>query len=146
LSMDRRGLTVLERFFRFKENSTDLRTEVVAGLTTFMTMAYIIFVNPSILEAAGLPRVPTVAATALIIVGFLLMTVVRDIPFGKLEEAFPAFLTIAVTPLTLSISRGIGYGFIAYTLVKLFSGKVREIHPLMAIVSALFAVSFVLQP
>jgi len=49
LSMDRRGLTVLERFFRFEDNNTDIRTEVVAGLTTFMTMAYIIFVNPSIL-------------------------------------------------------------------------------------------------
>ena len=112
-------------------------TSIVVGILFLLAVFFAPVV--SIVPAAA-------TAPALIIVGFLLMTVVRDIPFGKLEEAFPAFLTIAVTPLTLSISRGIGYGFIAYTLVKLFSGKVREIHPLMAIVSALFAVSFVLQP
>ena len=42
-------IPMLERFFKFKENNTDVRIEVVAGLTTFMTMAYIIFVSPSIL-------------------------------------------------------------------------------------------------
>ena len=56
-----------------------------------------------------------------------------------------AFLTIILIPLTFSISRGIGYGFIAYTLVKLLRGKVREVHPLMALVSILFALSFALQ-
>ena len=47
--------------------------------------------------------------------------------------------------LTFSISRGIGYGFIAYTLVKLMRGKVREVHPLMTLVSILFALSFAVQ-
>lgn len=92
--------------------------------------------------AGIIPQVAT--APALLVVGFLLMTVVREIPFEDLEEAFPAFLTIVVIPLTFSISRGIGYGFIAYTLVKLLRGKARELHPLMVIVSALFALSFAL--
>jgi len=74
---------MLERFFKFKENNTDVRIEVVAGLTTFMTMAYIIFVNPSILEAAGLPRVPTVAATALAAaIPTLLMGFLTNYPFA----------------------------------------------------------------
>lgn len=84
-------------------------------------------------------------APALIVVGFLLMVVVREIPWHNLEESFPAFLTILVIPLTLSISRGIGCGFVAYTLVKMMVGKWREIHPLMAVVSALFVLSFALQ-
>jgi len=89
--------------------------------------------------------VPAIAtAPVLIVVGFLMMSVVRDISFDNVDEAFPAFLTLLVMPLTLSISHGIGYGFIAYTLIKLFTGKVREIHPLMAAISVLFAVSFAL--
>ena len=45
---------MLERMFRLRENNTNVRTEVLAGLTTFITMAYIIFVNPSILRVAGM--------------------------------------------------------------------------------------------
>ena len=45
----------VERQFRLKENKTDVRTEVMAGITTFMTMAYILFVNPSILAETGMP-------------------------------------------------------------------------------------------
>ncbi len=55
----------MEKFFKFKERDTSARTEVVAGLTTFMTMAYIIFVNPGILSAAGVPFEGAATATAL---------------------------------------------------------------------------------
>ncbi|MGL4329155.1 MAG: NCS2 family permease, partial [Clostridium sp.] len=44
----------MERFFKLKENDTNVRQEVVAGITTFMTMAYILIVNPTILSAAGM--------------------------------------------------------------------------------------------
>ena len=50
--------SLLERLFRLKENGTDVRTEVIAGVTTFMTMAYILFVNPDILSTTGMPSVP----------------------------------------------------------------------------------------
>ena len=46
----------LEKIFHLKENKTDVRTEVIAGVTTFMTMAYILAVNPNILEASGMDR------------------------------------------------------------------------------------------
>jgi len=56
---------MLERLFRLKENGTAVRTEVLAGLTTFLTMAYIILVNPQILGAAGMPVAGAAAATCL---------------------------------------------------------------------------------
>jgi xanthine/uracil/vitamin C permease (AzgA family) len=49
----------LERYFKLKDNGTTVRTELLAGLTTFLTMAYIIFVNPSILGDAGMPKDPS---------------------------------------------------------------------------------------
>ncbi len=55
----------MENFFRFSERGTNLRTEILAGVTTFLTMAYIVFVNPGILSAAGVPFAGAATATAL---------------------------------------------------------------------------------
>jgi AGZA family xanthine/uracil permease-like MFS transporter len=82
---------------------------------------------------------PAATAPALIVVGFLMMTVVKDIEWNEFTEAFPAFLTILTIPLTYSISKGIGYGFISYVLVKTFSGKLRDVHPLMFALDFLFS-------
>lgn len=83
-----------------------------------------------------------ITAGALIVVGFLMMRTVREIPWANLEEAFPAFLTIVGIPLTYNISYGIGFGFISWVLIKVFHGKAREIHWLMWGVSAAFVVAF----
>jgi len=56
---------LLEKLFKLKENRTDVRTEVLAGVTTFMTMAYIMFVNPDILSATGMPFGPVMTATVI---------------------------------------------------------------------------------
>ena len=56
---------MLEKWFKLKENNTTIRTEVVAGVTTFMTMAYILAVNPSILSASGMDSNAVLMATAL---------------------------------------------------------------------------------
>ena len=85
-----------------------------------------------------------ITAGALIVVGFLMMRTVRDIPWADLEEAFPAFLTIVGIPLTYNISYGIGLGFISYVLLKIFNGKAAKVHPLMWFVAAAFALTFVL--
>ncbi|MGV8082591.1 MAG: NCS2 family permease [Coriobacteriia bacterium] len=85
-----------------------------------------------------------ITAGALIVVGFLMIRIVREIPWTNLEEAFPAFLTIIGIPLTYNISYGIGLGFISYVFIKVFHGKAREIHPLMWIVSAAFVVTFLM--
>ena len=81
-------------------------------------------------------------APALIIVGFLMMSIIKEIPFSKFDEAFPAFLIMIVMPLTYSISNGIGIGFIIFTLIKLLSGKGKEVHWLMYLVSLAFLIDF----
>jgi AGZA family xanthine/uracil permease-like MFS transporter len=87
---------------------------------------------------------PQATAPALVIVGFLMVSSIRDIPFDKLEEALPAFITLVSIPLTYSISRGIGFGFISYLFLLLATRRFREIKPLLVVVSLLFAVSFAL--
>ncbi|MCI9889400.1 NCS2 family permease [Micrococcales bacterium 31B] len=91
--------------------------------------------------------VPYEAATpALVIVGFLMMTQIKDINFGDWEIAIPAFLTIILIPFAYSISVGIGAGFIAYALIKLALGKARGVHPLMWVIAVAFLAYFVLHP
>ena len=74
---------MLEKLFKLKENKTDVRTEIIAGITTFMTMAYILAVNPSILSATGMDKGAVFTATALAgFLGTLLMAVFANYPFA----------------------------------------------------------------
>ena len=74
--------TFLGRLFKLRRNRTSVRTELVAGLTTFMTMAYILAVNPDILSAAGMPKGGVFMATALAaVVGTLFMAFMSNYPF-----------------------------------------------------------------
>ena len=82
------------------------------------------------------------AAPALVLVGFLMMTAVREIPWDDWEVAIPAFLTIVVMPFTYSITNGIGAGFVAYTFIKLTRGKADEVKPMMWIAAAAFVIYF----
>lgn len=86
------------------------------------------------------------AAPALVIVGFLMMSQVKNIEWDDMEVALPAFLTIVLMPFTYNITVGIGAGFIAWVLVKIARGKARGIHPLLWIVAALFLVYFLKTP
>src|SRR5215813_7966344 len=73
----------LERLFKLSENNTSIRTELAAGLTTFLTMAYIIFVNPQILSEAGVPFSGALFATCLsAAVGSLMMGLLANYPFA----------------------------------------------------------------
>ncbi|MBE3519099.1 MAG: NCS2 family permease [Firmicutes bacterium] len=110
------------------------------GLTS-VVVAILFFLSMLFAPIAGIVP-PQATASALIVVGFLMMTVVKDIDWTDFSEAFPAFITIIATPLTYSISRGIGYGFVTYVLTKALTGRAKEVHWLMWIVSALFVVSF----
>ena len=74
---------MLERLFKLSENKTTVRTEIVAGVTTFLTMAYIIFVNPDILSNAGMPIGAVFVATCVAAaVGCLLMAFVANYPIA----------------------------------------------------------------
>jgi AGZA family xanthine/uracil permease-like MFS transporter len=87
--------------------------------------------------------VPSAAtAPALVLVGYLMFTLVKDIPVGDVEDGLPALLTMILMPLTYDITVGIGAGFISWVLIKLVRGKVAEIHWLMWVVSIAFLIFF----
>ncbi len=86
------------------------------------------------------------ASPALVIVGFLLLTQIRNIDFDDYAIAIPAFLTIVLMPFTYSITNGIGAGFVSYALLKAAQGKAREVSPLLWVIAALFLVYFAIEP
>ncbi|MGE5652624.1 NCS2 family permease [Noviherbaspirillum sp. UKPF54] len=76
-------MSVMERLFKLREQNTDVRTEVLAGLTTFLTMAYIVFVNPSILGDAGMPKDAVFVATCVAAaIGTLVMGLYANYPIA----------------------------------------------------------------
>lgn len=92
---------MLEQFFKLKEHHTTVKTEVVAGITTFMTMAYILAVNPSILSAAGMDSTAVLLATCLAsFIGTLCMALTANLPFalsaGMGLNAYLAYTVVGV--------------------------------------------------
>lgn len=87
-----------------------------------------------------------VAAAALVIVGALMMSQIKDIDFSDFSILLPVFLTVTIMPLTYSIANGIGAGFISWVVVRSLSGKARGISPLLWIVAAGFLVYFARGP
>jgi len=86
------------------------------------------------------------AAPALVIVGFLMMTQIRRIPWEDFEVAIPAFLTVILMPFTYSITNGIGAGLVSYVLIKVTKGKSKEVTPLLWIIAAAFVIYFAVHP
>ena len=84
-------------------------------------------------------------APALIIVGCLMMSSVVKIEWTEFSEGLPAFLTIIIMPLSgFSITEGIAFGFISYTIVKIFSGRINEVHWLIILFAILFIVRYLI--
>lgn len=110
---------------------------VVTGLL-FLVATFFAPLAQSIPNEAAVP--------ALVLVGFLMMSQVKNISWDDSDIAIPAFLTIVLMPFTFSITAGIGAGFIAYTLLKVVKGKAAEVHILMWIISILFVVYFAIDP
>ncbi|GEC93622.1 MULTISPECIES: NCS2 family permease [Brevibacillus] len=86
---------------------------------------------------------PAVTAPALIIVGVLMASHIAKVAWDDLDEAFPAFLTILLMPLTYSIATGIATGFIVYPVMKVMKGKAREVHPAMYVLFFVFLAYFI---
>ena len=84
-----------------------------------------------------------VIAPVLIIIGVMMMGTVCRIRWEEYEEAIPAFLTIVVMQFSLSITDGIAWGFISYTLLKVVTGRVRQLHWLVALFAVLFVVQYI---
>jgi len=119
---------------------------VFAGLL-FLGTAFFVplapFVSTPIPSGGGAMLYP-VTASALIMVGFLMMSSLRSIEWANAEEGIPAFLTLVTIPFSFSISRGIGVGFISYCALKLLRGRAGKVHPLMYLAASLFLVEFCL--
>jgi adenine/guanine/hypoxanthine permease len=133
-------------------SSNTLYIESAAGISeggrTGLTAVFVglFFLSAILLSPFASMIPPEATAPSLILVGLMMMTIVQDIPWTAYEEAIPAFVTFLLMPLTYSITTGIGAGFIAYTLLKVASGRVRDVHPLMLLTAAVFVVYFCLSP
>ncbi|WP_026475851.1 NCS2 family permease [Alkaliphilus transvaalensis] len=113
------------------------------GLTALSTAGMFIlalFLSPLFI------MIPSAAtAPALVIVGLFMMSPIKEINFEDYTEAIPAFLTIVLMPLTYSISEGIVFGMISYVVLKLFSGKKKEVSPIMLITVLLFVIKILVE-
>jgi len=123
-------------FFKLKENNTNLRTEIIAGITTFMTMAYIIFVNPSILSEAGMPWEGVFMATIFgTILGTLCMALFTNYPFalapGMGLNAFFAYTVVIGMGLPWQVALGIvfleGLLFVLLSIIPVREALVNSI-------------------
>ena len=126
------------------ESASGIAEGARTGLASIVTGALFLvalFLSPL---AGVIP--PEATAPALVLVGFLMLSVVRDLPWDDLAVAIPAFLTMVVMPFTYSITDGIGAGFVSYVVLALASGRARTVRPLMALAAALFAVYFAIAP
>jgi AGZA family xanthine/uracil permease-like MFS transporter len=114
----------VRRYFEFERHGTTYRTETLAGITTFVTMAYIIIVNPAILEAAGMPRGPSMVATILSAAfGTIVMGLYARRPFAIApymgENAFIAFTVVQA--MGYSWQAALGAVFVAGVLFTLLT-------------------------
>ena len=124
---------MLERIFKLKENGTTVRTELMAGLTTFMTMAYILAVNPGILGAAGMDPTAVLMATCLAsFIGSACMALMANLPFalsaGMGLNAFFAYTVVL----------GFGYSWQIALLAVFIEGLIFIVMSLSGIREAIF--------
>ena len=106
---------------------------VVTGVLFLLAMFFTPLTQVVPLEVAG---------AALVVVGVLMVSQIKDIDWSEFSIGLPVFLTVIVMPLTYSIANGIGVGFISWVIVRAFAGKAREISPLLWIVAAGFLIYF----
>ena len=112
------------------------RTGLTAVSTAFMFIIAL-FLSPLFL------MIPSPATTsALVLVGLFMLEPIKDIELGDFSEAIPAFVTLIMIPMTFSIADGIAFGMITYVIIKLFTGKYREISIATYIIAILFLIKF----
>lgn len=117
---------LLERVFKLKQHGTTVRTETIAGITTFLTMVYIVFVNPQILGAAGMDTQAVFVTTCLIAaLGSILMGLLANLPVALAPamglNAFFAFVVVGAMGISWQVGMGaIFWGAIGFLLLTLF--------------------------
>lgn len=132
---------MLKRHFNLSENGTTLRTEVLAGTNNLRDNGLHHFRS-----AGGAWRGGNGCRRGVHLdlsdYHCLMMKSVRDIEWDDFTEALPAFLMMVMMPLTFSITDGIAFGFISYALLKLVTGRAKEVHWLIYVFAFLFVVRY----
>jgi AGZA family xanthine/uracil permease-like MFS transporter len=108
----------------------------MTAVTTGVLFILAVFFTPVIGAVQAYATAP-----ALIVVGIFMMRGIGQINFYDFEEGVPAFLTLILMPLTYSIAQGLVFGFIAYALIKILVGKIKDIDPILMVIAALCLVS-----
>ncbi|WP_101910763.1 NCS2 family permease [Marasmitruncus massiliensis] len=124
----------------FVESSAGIAEGGRSGLTSLVTSLLFLC---SLVIAPFIGIIPSAAtAPALIFVGVLMMSSMKELDFSDMSEAIPSFVTVAFMPFTYSIANGIAAGLITYVLIKLLSGKTKEIKLFTVVLCLLFALRF----
>lgn len=132
------GSTALNAYV---ENATGIQEGGRTGLSA-LTVAVCFLL--ALVFAPLIVFVPSEAtAPILILVGALMLTEIKNISFDDFTDVVPVFLTIVLMPLAYSIATGLAFGFITYTLLKLFTGQAHKLHWIMYFVSAAFIINFI---
>lgn len=113
------------------------RTGMTPLVTGFLFLAIGLFIAPL---AGAIPSFAT--APALVIVGYYMLSAIREVDFTDHTEAIPAFLVLITIPYTYSIADGIGMGFISYAVIKALSGRGKDVHPLLYVLAGIFVLYF----
>ena len=119
----------------FAESATGIEQGGRTGLTSIVTGLLFLLALVFVPVVSIVPKY--VAAPALIMVGLFMAREVKRIDFVNLEEAFPAFIIMVMIALSYSISTGLAFGFISFSIIKVVSGKAREVKPAMWIIAVL---------
>ncbi|BAC12679.1 hypothetical conserved protein [Oceanobacillus iheyensis HTE831] len=125
----------------YVESTTGVSVGGRSGLTSVFTALFFLlalFFSPLLGVVTS-----EVTAPALIIVGVLMVSALKDIPWDEFEIAVPAFFTVLMMPLTYSIATGIAIGFIFYPITMLVKGRGKEIHPIMYGLFVIFILYFI---
>lgn len=113
------------------------RTGLTSLVVAIMFMVALLF-SPLFL------MVPSAAtAPALVLVGLFMLSPVKDINFGDYTESIPAFLTVILMPLTYSIADGIAFGLLSYVILKVLTGRFKEVQPLTYVIAVVFVLYFI---
>lgn len=114
------------------------------GRTGLTAIACAFFLFCMLFFAPVIGAIPaTATAPALIVVGLMMATTIKELDLEDYTNALPVFLTVIMIPFTFSIARGIAFGFISYTLIKTLTGRWREVHWMMLILSAALALHLI---
>lgn len=128
------------------ESSSGVAIGGRTGLTSLIVASLFLitlFFSPLV---SAISSLAAITAPALIIVGSFMMAGLANINWKNFDDAFPTFAVVLMMPLTSSIATGIAVGFITYPLVKLVSGKRKEVHPILYIFGVIFVLQMIFFP